>query len=66
MESCSVFESKGKARAEAIKEFVERVKKDMLESKYKAVDTPYTRTCNKVVDYWVNELDQIAKEMGCE
>ena len=54
------------ARAEAIKEFAERVKTEFEDSKYKVNDTFYARTCNTVVDSCIEVIDQIAKEMGVE
>jgi hypothetical protein len=49
--------------ADAIKEFAERLKTEMIKSRYGLTVSPYSRACNAVIDFWVNELDQIAKEM---
>ena len=50
-------------RHEAIKEFAERLKAEMLKSKYIVTTSSYSRACNAVVDFWVEETDNIAKEM---
>ena len=52
------------AKAEAIKAVAERATEIFLDAKYVADDTHYARGCNAVIDYCINELDQIAKEMG--
>jgi hypothetical protein len=51
-------------KAEAVKEFAERLKTEMIKSRYDSTVSPYSRACNAVIDFWVNELDQIAKRNG--
>ncbi len=53
-------------KAEAIKEFTERVKTDFEDSRYITVNDSYRKTCNSVVDHCTKRIDQIAKEMGCD
>lgn len=51
-----------RARAEAIKEFAERLKAEMIKSRYSLNVSPYARACNAVVDFWVDEIDNLVKE----
>ena len=50
-------------KAEAYKEFADRLKKEIIEAKYQYIDTPYARACNQVADWCVNLCDNIFKEM---
>ena len=52
-----------RAKAEAIKEFAERLKAEMLKSKYNLTVSPYSRACNAVIVFWVEEIDNLVKEM---
>ena len=55
------------ARAEAIKEFAERMKEDMLYSKFVFPITTKERTWNSLLEFYIKEgIEQIAKGMGVE
>lgn len=51
------------AKAEAYKEFAERLKAEMLKSKYNITTSSYSRACNAVIDFWVEEIDNLLKEL---
>ncbi len=56
--------AKGVVRAEAVKEFAERLKEEMADKKYKYVtETNYSKTVNAVVDACIITTDNLVKEM---
>ena len=58
------FKHYNDGKAEAIKEFAERLKQELQEKKYKYVtDTNYSKTCNAVIDSCVVCIDNLVKEM---
>lgn len=67
-ENCDmcIERERSKAKDKAIKEVLQRATEIFLDAKYIADDTHYARGCNAVIDYCINELHQIAKEMGCD
>ena len=50
-------------RNEAIKEFAERLKQEIQESKYRVNDSPYARACNQVADWCIEVSNNLVKEM---
>ena len=51
-------------RIDAIKEFAERLKAEMLKSKYNLTVSSYSRACNDVLNFWIEEIDNLVKEMN--
>lgn len=49
---------------EAVKEFAKRLKEEMLKSKYTITVSPYSRACNAVLDFWIEEIDNFVKRNG--
>lgn len=55
--------STDKIKAEAYKEFAERLKAEMVKSKYVLTVSPYARACNAVIDFWATEIDNLLNEL---
>ena len=54
----------GTPKQKAIKEFAEKLKKEIQDKKYKYVtETNYSKTCNAVIDSCVVCIDNLVKEM---
>lgn len=50
-------------KSEAIKEFAERLKQEIQESKYRVNDSPYARACNQVADWCIEVSNNLVAEM---
>lgn len=61
-EKDNLIRTYAECQAEAVKEFAERLKAEMIKSRYSLNVSPYARACNAVVDFWVDEIDNLVKE----